>query len=112
MIQNTIRKKFKTCTVLTIAHRLNTVMESNRVIVLDAGKIVEFDHPYNLLKNKNGFLYSMVDQTGPVNADLLHKIASEVLFIIFYITMIIKLIILKCKNNNKFKIFRILKLWR
>lgn len=55
------------------------------MIVLDAGKIVEFDHPHNLLKDKNGFLYSMVDQTGPINAALLHKIASEVLFISYYI---------------------------
>lgn len=58
-------------------------MESNRVIVLDAGKIVEFDHPYNLLSDKNGFLHSMVDQTGPVSADLLHKVAAEVLSIVF-----------------------------
>ncbi|XP_025192648.1 multidrug resistance-associated protein 4-like [Melanaphis sacchari] len=76
-IQNTIKNKFRMCTVLTIAHRLNTVMDSDKVLVMDAGTMVEFDHPYNLLKNKNGFLYKMVEQTGPINSELLHNIASE-----------------------------------
>lgn len=66
------------CTVLTIAHRLNTVMDSDKVLVMDAGAMVEFDHPHNLLKNKNGFLSKMVEQTGPINAELLHSTASEV----------------------------------
>jgi len=66
------------CTVLTIAHRLNTVIDSDKVLVMDAGTMVEFDHPYNLLKDKNGFFYKMVEQTGPANVKLLHNIASEV----------------------------------
>ncbi|VVC32358.1 Hypothetical protein CINCED_3A013682 [Cinara cedri] len=77
LIQNTIRNKFRMCTVLTIAHRLNTVMDSDKVLVMDAGTMVEFDHPYNLLKNKDGFLYKMVEQTGRVTADLLHSVAAE-----------------------------------
>jgi len=80
LIQNTIRNKFRACTVLTIAHRLNTVMDSDKVLVMDAGKMVEFDHPYNLLQNKEGVLYKMVEQTGQVTADLLHAVAAEVLF--------------------------------
>lgn len=78
MIQNTIRNKFQTCTVLTIAHRLNTVMDSDKILVMDAGTIVEFNHPYTLLENKNGYLFKMVEQTGPNNAKLLHSIAAEV----------------------------------
>lgn len=66
------------CTVLTVAHRLNTVMDSDKVLVMDAGEMVEFDHPHNLLANKTGFLYKMVEQTGPANAELLHGIALEV----------------------------------
>lgn len=66
------------CTVLTIAHRLNTIMDSDKVLVIDAGTMVEFDHPFNLLKNKDGFLYNMVEKTGQVTADLLHGIAEEV----------------------------------
>lgn len=77
LIQNTIRNKFKLCTVLTIAHRLNTIMDSERVLVMDAGRVVEFDHSYNLLKNKDGFLYKMVEQTGIITSELLHSMASE-----------------------------------
>ncbi|XP_026807567.1 probable multidrug resistance-associated protein lethal(2)03659 isoform X2 [Rhopalosiphum maidis] len=77
LIQNTIRNKFKSCTVLTIAHRLNTIMDSERVLVMDAGTVVEFDHPYNLLKNEDGFLYKMVEQTGKVTSELLHSMASK-----------------------------------
>lgn len=79
LIQNTIRNKFRACTVLTIAHRLNTVMDSDKVLVMDAGKMVEFDHPYSLLQNKDGFLYKMVQQTGQDTADLLLSVAAEVL---------------------------------
>ncbi|XP_022172982.1 multidrug resistance-associated protein 4-like isoform X2 [Myzus persicae] len=77
LIQNTIRNKFRYCTVLTIAHRLNTIMDSDKVLVMDFGKIIEFDHPYRLLKNINGFFYKMVEQTGKDTAYLLHNVASE-----------------------------------
>jgi ATP-binding cassette subfamily C (CFTR/MRP) protein 1 len=59
LIQTTIRKEFKECTILTIAHRLNTIMDSNRVLVLDKGTIGEFDSPSNLLSNNNSMFYSL-----------------------------------------------------
>ncbi|XP_050432547.1 probable multidrug resistance-associated protein lethal(2)03659 isoform X2 [Adelges cooleyi] len=77
LIQNTIRNKFQNCTVLTIAHRLNTVMDSDKVLVMDGGKMVEFDHPYILLNNNEGYLYKMVEQTGSATADVLHSVATE-----------------------------------
>ncbi|XP_026807194.1 probable multidrug resistance-associated protein lethal(2)03659 isoform X3 [Rhopalosiphum maidis] len=77
LIQNTIKNKFQMCTVLTIAHRLNTVIDSDKILVLDGGTVVEFDHPYRLLKNTNGFFYKMVKQTDHATARLLHKRTAE-----------------------------------
>lgn len=48
--QSTIRTAFAECTVLTIAHRLHTIIDSDRVLLLDAGQLAEFDSPTNLLK--------------------------------------------------------------
>jgi ABC-type multidrug transport system fused ATPase/permease subunit len=49
MLQAVLRNELRHSTVLTIAHRLETIMDSNRVMVLDDGKIVEFDPPNKLL---------------------------------------------------------------
>ncbi|KAK0092933.1 hypothetical protein PV326_000289 [Microctonus aethiopoides] len=76
-IQVTIRKKFSDCTLLTIAHRLNTIMDNDRILVMDAGNVVEFDHPYILLKNDNGFLSKMVKKTGEAMAEKLTRVAKE-----------------------------------
>ena len=67
LIQNTIRSQFSECTVLTIAHRLNTIMDSTRVIVFDQGRIVEFDTPRNLMENENSLFYSMAQQAGLIS---------------------------------------------
>ncbi|KAI2474047.1 ATP-binding cassette sub-family C member 4 [Diabrotica virgifera virgifera] len=77
LIQKTIRRKFSDCTVITVAHRLNTIMDSDKVLVMDAGQISEFDHPHLLLQNKNGVFYSMVAETGRTTAEQLRKIASD-----------------------------------
>ena len=59
LIQTTIAKEFNDCTILTIAHRLNTIMDSHRVLVVDRGSAVEFDSPENLLQNQNSIFYSL-----------------------------------------------------
>ncbi|XP_071542397.1 multidrug resistance-associated protein 1-like isoform X3 [Panulirus ornatus] len=66
LIQQTIRREFADCTVLTIAHRLNTIMDSTRVIVLDRGEIREFDTPAALLNNKNSIFFGMAKDAGLV----------------------------------------------
>lgn len=73
LIQKTIDKEFADCTRLTIAHRLNTVMNSDRVLVMDKGIAAEFDTPKNLLKNPNGIFSQLVAQTGQANARLLRS---------------------------------------
>ena len=69
LIQKTIRSQFNDCTILTIAHRLNTIMDSDRIIVLDAGKIAEFDTPQNLLANHNSIFYGMAEDAGLIDND-------------------------------------------
>ncbi|CAN8022372.1 unnamed protein product [Ixodes persulcatus] len=59
LIQQTIRKEFTGCTVLTIAHRLNTIMDYDRILVLEQGRVAEFDTPSNLLANESSIFYSM-----------------------------------------------------
>lgn len=59
LIQSTIRSQFKDCTILTIAHRLNTIIDNDRIMVLDKGKLVEFDSPSNLLMNNSSIFFSM-----------------------------------------------------
>ncbi|MED6246555.1 Multidrug resistance-associated protein 5 [Ameca splendens] len=60
LIQETIRSSFQDCTTLTIAHRLHTVLSSDRIMVLNQGQVVEFDEPARLLANENSRLCSML----------------------------------------------------
>lgn len=78
LIQQTIRRNFADCTVITIAHRLHTVMDSDKVLVVDAGEIVEFDHPFELIKKSGGFFKHLIDQTGSPTAIALTLIAKKV----------------------------------
>lgn len=63
-IQNMIRTEFKNSTILTIAHRLQTVIDYDKILVLDNGKLKEYDNPYSLLQNKDGIFYQMCDESG------------------------------------------------
>ena len=62
LIQESIRTQFKDCTILTIAHRLNTIMDYDKILVMDAGEIKEFDSPKKLLEDKNTIFYGLAAQ--------------------------------------------------
>ncbi|XP_032133066.1 multidrug resistance-associated protein 1-like isoform X1 [Sapajus apella] len=63
LVQTTIRKEFSDCTILTIAHRLQSITDSDRVLVLDSGRIVEFEAPQKLIHQK-GLFYEMTTEAG------------------------------------------------
>ncbi|CAB4055240.1 ABCC4 [Lepeophtheirus salmonis] len=79
LIQEAIRKEFKDCTVFTIAHRLYTVMDSDRMLVLQNGEIEEFGTPKDLLKDPNNLLSRMVAQSEPNTAHTLRHLASGII---------------------------------
>lgn len=64
IIQETIRNEFKDQTILTIAHRLETVMDSDRILVLDKGEVKEFDHPQILLDDESSEFYALCKEAG------------------------------------------------
>lgn len=74
LIQKTIREEFKSCTMLIIAHRLNTIIDCDRILLLDAGQVLEYDTPEVLLTKEGSAFSRMVQSTGAANADYLRSI--------------------------------------
>lgn len=74
-IQKIIREEMKSCTVLTVAHRLGTVMGNDRVMIMDNGRVAEIGKPYELLRT-NSLLKKLVDETGPQSAAHLRRLAG------------------------------------
>ncbi|ORY22913.1 P-loop containing nucleoside triphosphate hydrolase protein [Rhizoclosmatium globosum] len=79
LIQSSIHTHFKETTVISIAHRINTIASFDRIMVLDAGKLVEYDSPGNLLKQPESIFKSLVDATGTANAAVVTAIANHTL---------------------------------
>lgn len=64
MLQTTLRSNmFKDRTIITIAHRINTILDSDRIVVLDHGKVAEFDSPSELVR-RQGLFYQLVKEAG------------------------------------------------
>uniref|UniRef100_A0A6B2LL92 ABC transporter domain-containing protein n=1 Tax=Arcella intermedia TaxID=1963864 RepID=A0A6B2LL92_9EUKA len=65
LIQQTIKESFSHCTILTIAHRLHTIVHSDRILVLEGGNVLEFDTPAKLLSDSDSQFSSLVKETDP-----------------------------------------------
>jgi len=76
LISKTIRHEFADSTILTIAHRLRTVIDYDRVMILDQGRIVEFDKPSVLLSNSSSSFYGLCKATGKNEFSMLKKMAG------------------------------------
>ncbi|CAK5180114.1 unnamed protein product, partial [Aphanomyces euteiches] len=61
LIQERVRELFKDCTCLTNAHRINSILDSDRILVMDKGSAAEFDPPKELLKNPKGIFTNLVE---------------------------------------------------
>jgi ABC-type multidrug transport system ATPase subunit len=76
LIQETIRLNFAHATVLTIAHRLETIVDADRIMLLSDGKLAEFDSPHKLLSEASLFR-SLVSEGGSANLSRLQLLAQE-----------------------------------
>ncbi|XP_077561249.1 multidrug resistance protein mrp-7-like isoform X2 [Haemaphysalis longicornis] len=70
LIQATLRQSFAKCTLLTIAHRLHTVLDCDRILVMENGKVREFGAVSALLKRPSSAFYAMASEAGLVAGDL------------------------------------------
>ncbi|OMJ86286.1 hypothetical protein SteCoe_12274 [Stentor coeruleus] len=71
IIQETIANKFEGCTLLVIAHRIRTIIHSDKVLVMDKGKCHEYDRPKKLYLNENSLFRQMISHTGPEESSYL-----------------------------------------
>jgi ABC-type multidrug transport system fused ATPase/permease subunit len=77
VLQGALRTYFASSTVLTVAHRLNTIIDYDRVLVMDNGRVAEFDRPSALLDNPQSLFSVLVDETGPSNAAYLRSLVNS-----------------------------------
>uniref|UniRef100_A0A4W2HXA1 Multidrug resistance-associated protein 4-like n=1 Tax=Bos indicus x Bos taurus TaxID=30522 RepID=A0A4W2HXA1_BOBOX len=78
LIKKAIHEKFAQCTVVTITHRLSTITDSDKIMVLDSGTVKEYSPPHDLLQNSKSLFYKMVQQLGGAEATALTERAKQV----------------------------------
>jgi ABC-type multidrug transport system fused ATPase/permease subunit len=61
-IQRAMRTRFTNCTCITIAHRINTIIESDKILVMDSGKVAEFESPQILLTRPESLFFGLVNE--------------------------------------------------
>mmetsp|Transcript_1813 Transcript_1813/g.6821 ORF Transcript_1813/g.6821 Transcript_1813/m.6821 type:complete len:99 (+) Transcript_1813:162-458(+) len=76
-VQNTVRKEFLDSTILTIAHRLWTIADYDRILVMDNGEVAEFGTPEELLRTPNSLLNELVDALGGSTAASFRDVISK-----------------------------------
>lgn len=76
LVQKTVREELSDRTVLTIAHRLATIADSDRILVMEAGEVVEFDTPLRLIEI-GGYFARLVEETGRIESVVLKAIIAE-----------------------------------
>eukprot|EP00762_Andalucia_godoyi_P000869 ANDGO_03846.mRNA.1 ABC transporter C family member 10 len=76
-IQHVVREHLKGSTILTIAHRINTIMDADQIVVLQDGLVAECDSPAALLDNPNSRFRSFVDEYGPQQVHFLYRVAHK-----------------------------------
>jgi ATP-binding cassette subfamily C (CFTR/MRP) protein 4 len=77
LIQTMVRREFEAATVITVAHRLNTIIDCDRILIMDAGSAAEFGSPAALLRRPDGHLRKLVDSLGSAAASELTAKARE-----------------------------------
>ena len=76
LVQQAIRTHFSHCTVLTIAHRIDTIIDSDRIIVLDKSRVIEFEIPFLMLQNENSYLSMLFSHMDPYTQIKLKRLAE------------------------------------
>ena len=77
LIQKTIRRVFKERTTITIAHRLDTIIFSDKILTMVDGHVIEFDTPSELLSKPDSMSFTLVDDTGPYASAALRAMAEQ-----------------------------------
>ncbi|KAJ3252314.1 Multidrug resistance-associated protein 1 [Boothiomyces macroporosus] len=77
LIQNVLKTQFSKSTIMSVAHRLGTIAEFDKVIILDCGRLVEFDSPANLLDNPDSLFSQLVEASGTTNANMIKSIVHK-----------------------------------